>query len=67
MNQETNNAKMKVGKNLTYMPASRLILVKIDRYDEQNSKKKCLQDFAYKTNNTHPKVNKSNIGRNFRK
>jgi hypothetical protein len=31
--------KMKVGKNLTYMPVSRSIPVRTDRYDEQNSKK----------------------------
>jgi hypothetical protein len=61
------NAKMKVGKNLTYMSVSRSIPVKTDRYDGQMSKKKHLQDPAYNSNNTHPEVNKSNIDRNFGK
>jgi hypothetical protein len=39
MNQETDNAKMQVGKNLTYMPVLRSIPVRMDRYDEQMSKK----------------------------
>jgi hypothetical protein len=39
MNQETDNEKMQVGKNLTYMPVSRSIPVRTDRYDEQMSKK----------------------------
>jgi hypothetical protein len=39
MNQEMDNAKMQVGKNLTYMPVSRSIPVRMDRYDEQMSKK----------------------------
>ena len=59
------NAKMKVGKNLTYMPVSRSIPIRMDRYDGKFSKKICLQDSAYKANNTHPEVNKSNIDRNF--
>jgi hypothetical protein len=39
MNQETDNEKMQVGKNLTYMPVLRSIPVRTDRYDEQMSKK----------------------------
>jgi hypothetical protein len=39
MNQETDNEKMQVGKNLTYMPVSRSIPVRTDRYDEKMSKK----------------------------
>jgi hypothetical protein len=65
MNYEKDNAKMKVGKNLTYMSVSRSIPVRTDRYDEKNVKEKCLEDPIYKANNTHPEVNKSNIGRNF--
>jgi hypothetical protein len=67
MNQETDNEKMQVGKNLIYMPVSRSIPVRMDQYDEQNFKEKCLQHIVYKANNTHPEVNKSNIDRNFRK
>ena len=67
MNQETDNEKMQVGKNLTYMPIFRSIPIRMDRYDEQMSKKKCLQNSTYKANNTHPEVNKSNIDKNFRK
>jgi hypothetical protein len=58
---------MKVGKNITYMPVSRSIPVKTVRYDEQKSKKKCLQYPTYKANNTHPKVNQCNIDKNFKK
>ena len=32
-----------------------------------NVKEKCLQDPVYKANNTHPKVNKFDIDRNFKK
>jgi hypothetical protein len=39
MNQEIDNAKMQVGKNLTYMQILRSIPVRTDRYDEQKSKK----------------------------
>jgi hypothetical protein len=39
MNQEGDNAKMKEGKNITYMPVSRSIPVRMDQYDEQNSNK----------------------------
>jgi hypothetical protein len=33
------NEKMQVGKNLTYMPISRSIHVRTNRYDEQMSNK----------------------------
>jgi hypothetical protein len=65
MNQKKDNAKMQVGKYLTYIPILRSVPVKEDQYDEQISKKKCLQNHAYKANNTHLEVNKSNIDRNF--
>jgi hypothetical protein len=52
---------------MTYMSVSRSIPIRMDRYDEKNSKKKFLQDPTYKTNNTHPKVNKSNVGIKFGK
>jgi hypothetical protein len=61
------NAKKKVGKNLTYMLVSSSIPIRMDRYDENNLKEKCFQDAAYKANNTHPEVNISDIDRNFRK
>jgi hypothetical protein len=64
---KTNNEKMKVGKNLAYMPVSTSTPVRMDRYNEHMSKKKRLQDPAYKANNTHPYVNKSNIDINFGK
>jgi hypothetical protein len=67
MNQETDNEKLKEGKNLTYMPVLRSMPIRMDQYDEQMSKKKCLQDPTYKANNTHPKVNKSNIDNKFGK
>jgi hypothetical protein len=59
--------KMHVRKNLTYMPVFRSTPVRTDRYDEKMSNNKLLQDPAYKANNTHPEVNRSNIDRNFRK
>jgi hypothetical protein len=39
MNQEINNEKIQLVKNLTYMLVSRSIHVVMDRYDEQMSKK----------------------------
>jgi len=58
---------MQVGTNLTYIPFLRSIPIRKDRYDEQNSKKKCLEDPAFNSNNTHPEVDISKIDKSFRK
>jgi hypothetical protein len=61
MKQEMDNEKMHGGENLTYMLVSRSLPVRMDRHGRKGTKEKCLQSPIYKTKNTHPEVNKSNI------
>jgi hypothetical protein len=61
MKQEMDNAKMHEGENLTYMPVSRSLPVRTDRHGMKRYQRKCLQSPVYKTKNTYPEVNKSNI------
>ena len=55
------NEKMHEGENITYMPVSRSLLFRMDQHGRKGIEEKCLKSPIYKTKNTHPKVNKSNI------
>jgi hypothetical protein len=43
MKQEMDNAKMHEGENLTYIPISISLSVRMDRHGKKVPKKKCLQ------------------------
>jgi hypothetical protein len=49
------------GGNLTYMPISRSLPIKMDQHKKKRNQRRHLQSHVYITKNTHPKVNKSNI------
>jgi hypothetical protein len=61
MKQEMDNATMYEGENLTYMLVSRSLPIRMDQHGMKRYQRKCLQIPVYKTNNTHPEVNMSNI------
>jgi hypothetical protein len=61
MEHKTNNEKMHAGENLTYMPVSRSLHVRMYQHRMKRYQIKCLQIPIYKTINTHLEVNKSNI------
>jgi len=52
---------MHEGENITYMSISRSLPVRTDCHGRKGTKEKCLQIPLYKTKNTHPEVNNSNI------
>jgi hypothetical protein len=61
MKEENDNSKMHEGENLTYIPVSRSLPIRIDLHGRKGTKKNCFQSLVYKTKNTHLKVSKSNL------